>query len=46
MLERGIGMGYVPSGSAEPGTGLTIDVRGNPRRATVVRKPIYRKEET
>ncbi len=46
MLERGIGMGYVPAASAEPGTGLTIDVRGKPRRATVVRKPIYRKEES
>ncbi|HEU5212960.1 MAG TPA: glycine cleavage system aminomethyltransferase GcvT [Gaiellaceae bacterium] len=46
MLERGIGMGYVPAASAEPGTGLTIDVRGKPRHATVVRKPIYRKEET
>jgi aminomethyltransferase len=46
MLERGIGMGYVPAASADPETGLTIDVRGKPRRATVVRKPIYRKEES
>src|SRR5262249_45980549 len=46
MLERGIGLGYVLAASAEPGTGLTIDVRGKPRQATVVRKPIYRKEET
>jgi aminomethyltransferase len=46
MLERGIGMGYVPAASADPDTELTIDVRGKPRRATVVRKPIYRKEET
>jgi glycine cleavage system T protein (aminomethyltransferase) len=41
MLERGIGMGYVDSALAEPGTALTIDVRGRPRRARVVRKPIY-----
>jgi aminomethyltransferase len=46
MLERGIGMGYVPVAQAEPGTGLTIDVRGKPRQATVVRKPIYRKEDS
>jgi aminomethyltransferase len=46
MLDRGIGMGYVPSAQAEPGTQLTIDVRGNARRGRVVRKPIYRKEET
>src|SRR5919108_19925 len=31
MLDRGIGLGYVPSGFAEPDTELTIDVRGRPR---------------
>jgi aminomethyltransferase len=44
MLDRGVGMGYVPAGHAEPGTTLTIDVRGRPRRAEVVKKPIYKKE--
>jgi aminomethyltransferase len=44
MLDRGIGMGYVPTASAAPDTELTIDVRGKPRRARVVKKPIYRKE--
>jgi aminomethyltransferase len=44
MLDRGIGMGYLPSASAAPDTELTIDVRGKPRRARVVQKPIYRKE--
>ncbi|HXF99041.1 MAG TPA: glycine cleavage system aminomethyltransferase GcvT [Gaiellaceae bacterium] len=44
MLDRGIGLGYVPASLAAPGTELTIDVRGRPRRARVVRKPIYRKE--
>ncbi len=44
MLDRGIGMGYVPAGSAAPGTELAIDVRGKVRRATVVSKPIYTKE--
>ena len=43
-LDIGIGMGYVPVALAEPGTELEIDVRGKPRRARVVRKPIYRKE--
>ena len=46
MLDRGIGMGYVPVPAAEPGGGLTIDVRGRPRRARVVRKPIYKREES
>jgi aminomethyltransferase len=45
MLERGIGMGYVRAELAQPGTELTIDVRGRPRRARVVRKPIYSREE-
>jgi aminomethyltransferase len=45
MLDRGIGMGYVPAALAEPGTALTIDVRGRPRGARVVQKPIYRREE-
>jgi aminomethyltransferase len=44
MLDVGIGMGYVPAAQAAPDTGLTIDVRGRPRRARVVKKPIYRKE--
>jgi glycine cleavage system T protein (aminomethyltransferase) len=45
MLERGIGMGYVNAGLAQPGTELTIDIRGRQRRATVVKKPIYSREE-
>jgi len=45
MLERGIGMGYVPAELAQPGTELTIDVRGRPRRARTVKKPIYPREE-
>jgi aminomethyltransferase len=45
MLERGIGMGYVPAALAQPGTDLTIDVRGRARRARVVKKPIYSREE-
>jgi aminomethyltransferase len=44
MLDVGIGMGYVPTATAAPDTELVIDVRGKPRRARVVKKPIYRKE--
>ncbi len=43
-LDVGIGMGYVPAAQAAPDTELLIDVRGKPRRARVVKKPIYRKE--
>ena len=45
MLDVGIGMGYVPAALAEPGTEITIDVRGRPRRARTVKKPIYKRED-
>jgi aminomethyltransferase len=45
MLDIGIGMGYVPAALFEPGTELTIDVRGKHRRARTVKKPIYKREE-
>jgi aminomethyltransferase len=45
MLDRGIGMGYVPADSAAPETELAIDVRGKSRRARIVKRPIYKREE-
>jgi len=45
-LEVGIGLGYVPAGLAEPGSVITIDLRGRPRRARIVRKPFYQREES
>ena len=44
MLDRGIGMAYVPVERAAPDSEMVVDVRGKPRRARVVKKPIYRKE--
>jgi aminomethyltransferase len=46
MLDRGIGMAYVPAERASAGTELTVDVRGRPRRARIVPKPIYKREES
>jgi glycine cleavage system T protein (aminomethyltransferase) len=46
MLERGIGLGYVPAALAQPRTELTIDVRGRQCRARVHKKPIYTREES
>jgi aminomethyltransferase len=46
MLDRGIGLGYVPVGHSAPGSMLTIDIRGRERRAEVVPKPIYKREES
>ena len=46
MLDIGIGMGYVDAALAAPDTALTIDVRGREKRARVVKRPIYKREET
>ena len=44
FLGAGIYDHYVPATQAAPGTALTIDVRGKPREARVVAKPIYKRE--
>jgi aminomethyltransferase len=41
----GIGMGYVRSELAEPGSAIEIDVRGKRRSARVESKPLYRKDD-
>jgi aminomethyltransferase len=46
MLDVGIGLAYVPAGESAPGSEVVVDVRGKPRRAEVVKKPIYKREET
>jgi aminomethyltransferase len=46
MLDKGIGLGYVRVELSEPDTTLTIDVRSRPRAARVVKKPIYKREDT
>jgi len=45
LLDRGIGLGYVDTAHAAPETPITIDVRGRPRRARIVPKPFYKREE-
>ena len=45
MLDRGVGMGYVPADAAKRGAELTIEVRGRKRRARIVKKPIYPPKE-
>ncbi|MGH3042489.1 MAG: glycine cleavage T C-terminal barrel domain-containing protein, partial [Gaiellaceae bacterium] len=44
-LDVGIGLGYVKTALAEPGTEITVDLRGRPRRARIVPKPFYKREE-
>ena len=43
-LEVGIGMGYVRSDLAEPGTAIEIDVRGKSRPAEIRERPLYAKD--
>jgi aminomethyltransferase len=45
-LDRGIGLAYLPRASAAAGTAISIDVRGRARRASVARRPIYKREES
>jgi aminomethyltransferase len=40
-LDVGIGLAYVPAATAAIGNELVVDVRGKPRRARIVEKPIY-----
>ena len=44
-LEQAIGLAYVDASLAEPETPITIDLRGRPRRARIVPKPFYKREE-
>jgi aminomethyltransferase len=44
-LEVGIGMAYLRSDLAQPGTELEVDVRGKLRAARVESKPLYEKKE-
>jgi aminomethyltransferase len=41
-LNRPIGLGYVPTGLAEPGTQLSVEVRGRHEPAKIVGLPFYR----
>ena len=44
FLKKSIGMAYLPSGSATPGTEFEIDVRGRRLKAQVVPTPFYKRE--
>jgi len=43
MLDKGIGMGYVPATHTAVGTALFIDIRSKPVAARVVSTPFYKK---
>ena len=45
LLNQAIGMAYAEASLTEPGTEITIDLRGRPRKARTVNKPFYKREE-
>jgi aminomethyltransferase len=45
MLDQGVGLAYVDAARAAPETTITVDLRGRPRAAHIVKKPIYKREE-
>ena len=44
LLERGIAMASIETGAVAPGETVSVDVRGHPAQAQVVRLPFYRRE--
>jgi len=43
LLQKGIGLGYVPLRYAEPGTSILIEIRGKSLPAFIVKPPFYKK---
>jgi len=46
LLQKGIGLGYVPSRYAKPGTAIAIDIRGKVFQAVIVKTPFYKKSKS
>jgi aminomethyltransferase len=46
LLQKGIGLGYVPSSYATPGTAISIDIRGKLFPALTVKPPFYKKTKS
>lgn len=44
LLQKGIGLGYVPASHAIPGTPVAIDIRGKAIPAVVVKLPFYKRK--
>jgi aminomethyltransferase len=42
-LEKGIGMAYVDTSHATPGTRIEVEIRGKPHPAEIVKRPFYRR---
>jgi aminomethyltransferase len=46
LLQKGIGMGYVPPHSAGIGTSILIDIRGRAIPAVVAKTPFYKRKHS
>ena len=46
LLQKGIGLGYVPLRYAEPGTSILIEIRNKSVPAHIVKPPFYRKPKS
>jgi aminomethyltransferase len=46
LLQKGIGLGYVPSSFAPPDTAISIDIRGKVIAAVTVKPPFYKKTKS
>jgi aminomethyltransferase len=44
LLQKGIGLGYVPPSHADVGTRMAIDIRGKVTPAVVVKPPFYKRK--
>ena len=44
LLQKGIGLGYVPSSHSAPGSSLLIEIRGKTVPAVVVKPPFYKRK--
>jgi aminomethyltransferase len=44
LLQKGIGLGYVPVAQAAPGTAIMIDIRGKAVPAHIVNTPFYKRK--
>ncbi len=44
LLQKGIGLGYVPSPFATPGTAIAVEIRGKILPAAVVKPPFYKRQ--
>lgn len=46
ILQKGIGLGYVPPAFSAPGTAVSIEIRGKIAPAVVVKPPFYKKPKS